>query len=121
MRRLLAVTCAAVAAGCGGSGQATFDSGQVERAFLEQGIALKRLSSTGAEQTAMGTTSPCATVYLGFTDSRAVFVWVCDSATEVRKLPHPEQEAVRANVVVDYGGRSEAIRSRVQRALDGLD
>ena len=86
MKRFLAVTCAAVAAGCGGSSEAKFDSGQVERAFREQGIALSRLPSNGAEQTAMGTTSPCATTYLGHAGLRTLTVWVCDNAGAARNL-----------------------------------
>jgi hypothetical protein len=120
MKRFLAVTCAAVAAGCGGSSEATFDSGQVERAFREQGIALSRLPANGAEQTAMGTTSPCATAYLGHAGARTVTVWVCDSARDAGSLPRAGS-TVRANVVVEIQSGAPGLRSRVARALRSLD
>jgi hypothetical protein len=120
MRRLLAVTCAAVAAGCGGSGQSTFDAGQVERAFQREGIALSRLPSNGAEQTAMGTTSPCATAYLGHAGTRTLTVWVCDSADAARELPLA-RVTVRKNVAVEIQSGARALRGRVVRALRSLD
>jgi hypothetical protein len=121
MKRLLAVTCAAVAAGCGGSRQATtFDAGQVERAFRGQGIALSRLPSNGAEQTAMGTTSPCATAYLGHAGARTFTVWVCNSARDAGSLPRAGS-TVRANVVVEIQSGAPGLRGRVARALQSLD
>jgi hypothetical protein len=121
MKRFLAVTCAAVAAGCGGSSEATFDSGQVERAFQGQGIALSRLPSNGAEQTAMGTTSPCATTYLGHAGARTVTVWICDSAGAARRLPLAQRDTVRANVAVEIQSGTPELRGRVARALRSLD
>jgi hypothetical protein len=120
MRRLLAVTFAAVAAGCGGSNQAMFDSGQVERAFQEQGFALRRLASNGAEQTAMGTTSRCATSYWGRANLSVIAVWVCDSPRDARQLPL-ERVFVRSNVVVEILQGNRQVRGRIDRALDGLD
>jgi hypothetical protein len=120
MRRLLAVTCAAVAAGCGGSGEATFDAGQVEHAFREQGIMLTRLPSNGPEQTAMGTTSPCATGYFGRANLSVIAVWVCDSPGDARKLPL-ERVFVRSNVVVEILHGNRQLRGPIQRALAGLD
>lgn len=121
MRRLLAVACVVVAAGCGGSSQRTYDADQVERAFREQGIVLDKLPSNGAEQTAMGTTSPCATGYFGRAKMRMVAVWVCDSAGAARNLPL-ERMTVRANVAVELlNGGGPELRGRVQRALAGLD
>jgi hypothetical protein len=119
MKRFLAVTCAAVAAGCGGSSEATFDSGQVERAFREQGIALSRLPSNGAEQTAMGTTSPCATTYLGHAGPRTLTVWVCDNAGAAEKLA--QRDTVRANIAVEIRSGTPELRGRVARALRSLD
>jgi hypothetical protein len=122
MRRLLAVTCAAVAAGCGGSSHATFDAAQVERAFRAQGISLDRLPSNGAEQTAMGTTSRCATAYLGHVNSRVLLtVWVCDSAEDAREQRILREDTVRGNVAVQIPTGDSELRGRVQRALDGLD
>jgi hypothetical protein len=121
MKRLLAVACAAVAAGCGGSAPATFDSGQVERAFQGQGIVLSRLPSNGAEQTAMGTTSPCATTYLGHAGARTLTVWVCDSAGEAQQLQQKQRDTTRANVVVEIQQETPELRDRVARALRSLD
>jgi hypothetical protein len=120
MKRLLVVTCVAVVAGCGGSGgQATFDAGQVERAFRQQGIALSRLPSNGAEQTAMGMTSPCSTAYLGHAGGRTVTVWVCDSTSAAGE--HPQSDTTRANVVVEIPRETPELRDRVARALRSLD
>jgi hypothetical protein len=121
MRRLLAVTCAAVAAGCGGSSHATFDAAQVEHAFRAQGISLDRLPSNGAEQTAMGTTSRCATAYLGHVKSSVLTVWVCDSARDAREQRILREDTVRGNVAVQIPNGDSELRGRVQRALDGLD
>jgi hypothetical protein len=121
MRRLLAVACAVVAAGCGGSSQRTFDANQVERAFRAQGIVLDKLPSNGAEQTAMGTTSPCATGYFGRANMRMLAVWVCESAGDAHKLPL-ERLTIRANVAVELlNGGGPELRGRVERALAGLD
>jgi hypothetical protein len=123
MKRVLAVTCAVVAAGCGGSGSshATFDAAQVERAFREQGIALSRLPSNGAQQTEMGMTSPCATAYLGHADARTLTVWVCDSAQDAREQRILRQDTVRGNVAVQVPTGDDELRGRIERALDGLD
>jgi hypothetical protein len=123
MKRLLVVACAAVAAGCGGSasGPATFDSSQVERAFRGEGIALSRLPSNGAEQTAMGTTSPCATAYLGHAGAHRLTVWICDSARDAGHLQQTQRETTRANVVVEIQRETPELRARVARALRSLD
>ena len=121
MKRVLAAGALAVVAGCGATSQATFDATQVERAFRAQGIALARLPSNGAEQTAMGTTSPCATAYLGHVKSRTLTVWVCDSADDAREQLILRQDEARANVAVQIPNADPDLRGRVERALEGLD
>jgi hypothetical protein len=125
MKRLVAVTCVAVAAGCGGSGQETFDASQVEQVFRDQGIVLQRSTSNGAEQTAMGETSPCATYFVSGARFRMMSVWVCDDVRSARaSFPNARKLGFRwerGNVVVDYRGPSAALQSQIERALAGLD
>jgi hypothetical protein len=93
----------------------------VERAFRAQGVALRPETSNGAEQPAMGETSPCATRFLGVTNRGSIIVSVCDDRRSAAGVPNAHVfRRTRVNVVVDYSGRDTATQERIKRALVGL-
>lgn len=111
-------------AGCGSGGsnaEPAFSGKDVERAFGKAGIVLRPVPSNGAEQPAMGETSPCATRYLGARTSGSIIVTVCDTRGAAAGIPTAHVfRRRRANVVVDYSGIDPRTRTRISAALDGL-
>jgi hypothetical protein len=120
VRRLACALSALLLAGCGGSGDggsASFEPADVERAFSDAGITLRKLPSAGAEQPAMGETSACGTRYVSARQGVFLTVAVCDDAEAAAGLG--AQHA--GNVAVEYAGDDADVRTRVDRALDSLE
>ena len=110
-----------VLGGCGGgsSGAATYEPTEVERAFRDVGLPLKRLPSVGAEQPAMGETSSCGTRYIALSGDAAISVSLCDREQDAQAVA-PADSMHRANVAVEYAGDEAEVHERIGRALDGL-
>jgi len=110
-------------AGCGGSGtssSASYDPDEVERAFREAGLPLRRVPSAGAEQPAMGETSSCGTRYLVRSRGSLIAVSVCDTEGDAEDVA-PDGSMHRGNVAVETAAGDAATHQRISQALDGLE
>jgi hypothetical protein len=108
--------------GCGGNATHVFSSKDVERAFGTEGLVLHPLPSNGAEQPAMGETSPCATRFAATTSRGSLIVSVCENRRAAESVPSGQPfRRTRDNVLVEYSGSDAPTRARIGHALAALD